>query len=243
MSMVIPCRNESGNIDRLFATLEKFPNSFEFIFIEGNSTDGTYEKIEENLRSSNILNIKLMKQSGHGKFNAVYEATLAATFPNIAIWDSDLTIDEIDQELLISVYLLQPNRPKFVTANRLNPQIEDSAMRSLNRIGNHLFSRANNMVTKTNIPDVLSGTKIFPRELMLGSDICSRAMQLDPFGDLFLISRASYFELHIISINCEYKSRDYGETKIRRWSGGWAMCKFLLHLNTHKCHNKKAARP
>lgn len=234
--MIIPCKNEAGNISRIFQSIEKFNDIDEFIFVEGGSTDGTQEVIEEYIQGSELTNVKLIQQSEKGKFNAIRDAVSFSTANHFVIWDADMTINIEDQQLLISVYLLQPSRPKFVTANRLNPQIEESAMRRLNLYGNHLFSKINYLVSKINIPDVLAGTKIFPRDVLFGTNQCPKALKLDPFGDLYLLSRASKLSLHVLSLNCEYKSRNYGETKIKRWSGGLSMLRFLLHLQIHKCH-------
>jgi glycosyltransferase involved in cell wall biosynthesis len=236
IAMIIPCKNEAGNISRIFQGLGEFDDIDEFIFVEGGSTDGTQKVIEDLIQTSKLSNIKLIQQSAKGKFNAIRDAVSFSTASHFVIWDADLAINIEDQKLLISVYLLQPSRPKFVTANRLNPQIEESAMRRLNLYGNHFFSKFNYIVSRINIPDVLAGTKIFPREVLLGPDQCPKAIKLDPFGDLYLLSRASKLSLHVLSLNCEYKSRNYGETKIRRWSGGLSMLHFLLHLQIHKCH-------
>jgi glycosyltransferase involved in cell wall biosynthesis len=203
--MVIPCRNESGNLAKIFEKLLTFESVDEIIFVEGGSEDNTFNMISDYLSSNRVNNMKLIKQTGKGKFRAVYEAVQIANGDHVAIWDSDLTINALDQSLIISVYLLQPDRPKFVTANRLNPQIADGAMRRLNLYGNHIFSRLNFMATGINIPDVLAGTKVFPKILLTGEGICERALELDPFGDLFLICRAKYFDLHVISLNCEYQ--------------------------------------
>jgi glycosyltransferase involved in cell wall biosynthesis len=235
--MIIPCKNEAGNISRIFQSLNEFKEIDEFIFVEGGSSDGTQKVIQEFIQASVLTNIRLIQQSAIGKFNAVRDAVSFSKASHFVIWDADLAITIEDQQLLISVYLLQPSRPKFVTANRLNPQIEESAMRRLNLYGNHFFSKINYLVSRINIPDVLAGTKIFPREVLLGLGQCPKAIELDPFGDLYLISRASKLSLHALSLNCEYKSRNYGETKIKRWSGGLSMLRFLLHIQIHKCHH------
>lgn len=236
IAMIIPCKNEAGNISQIFEGLKEFHNIDEFIFVEGGSTDGTQKIIEEFIQISELTNVKLIEQSEKGKFNAIHDAVSFSKATHFVIWDADMAINIEDQQLLISVYLLQPSRPKFVTANRLNPQIEESAMRRLNLYGNYFFSKLNYFVSQINIPDVLAGTKIFPREVLLGPNQCLKALKLDPFGDLYLLSRASKLSLHVLSLNCEYKSRNYGETKIKRWSGGLSMLRFLLHLQIHKCH-------
>ena len=238
LSMLIPCRNEAGNIPQIFKELRNLHHVSEYVFIEGGSSDSTFSVIQDHIKLNQDLKVKLVKQSGRGKFAAVMTGAKTAESEYLAIWDADLTIDSFDQNALIDLYLSSNNLDFFVTANRLNPQIHDSAMRRLNLYGNHFFALASKIVTGLNVPDVLAGTKIFPKKLLTGDAICPKAISLDPFGDLFLISRASYFKLHIKCINCEYKPRSYGQTNIPRWSGGFKLFRFLIHLIAHGCHKR-----
>lgn len=54
-TVVIPARNESGNIENAILRLPKFGKHIEIIFIEGNSTDDTWQKIQEIQKKKNIL--------------------------------------------------------------------------------------------------------------------------------------------------------------------------------------------
>ena len=236
LSLLIPCRNEAGNIKTIFLEMNKLHNIAEIIFIEGGSSDSTFATIQDQINRTEQNNVTLIKQKGAGKFNAVIEGAALAKSEHLAIWDADLTIDATDQNLLIDLYLNVMETELFVTANRLNPQRHDSAMRQFNLYGNHFFSFATKTIIGINVPDVLAGTKIFPKKLISGDNICEISMNLDPFGDLFLIARARYFNLQFKAINCEYRARSYGETNIPRWRGGYRMFLFLLHLIKHKCH-------
>ena len=238
ISVLIPCRNEAGNVERIFQAIKNLRGIQEVIIIEGGSHDGTYERLASEVEISRDPRIRLLRQSGSGKFNAVLEGVKISKSEHIAIWDGDMTIDYNDQNNLIQLYLsyLPSSQERFVTANRLNPQMGDSAMRPLNKLGNLFFAFATKYVAKINVPDALAGSKIFPRIILDNSEICKKALQLDPFGDLFLLAQVRKHRLRFISINCEYKSRTYGTTNINRWSGGMAMLKFLLHLEAHKCN-------
>jgi glycosyltransferase involved in cell wall biosynthesis len=238
ISLLIPCRNELGNVTNIFNSIDLINGIDEVIFVEGGSTDGTYEKIEQMIVDSNDPKIFLIRQTKKGKFNAVTEGAMASSCENIAIWDADLTIDYIDQNNLIEVFLhSEPlKHEKFVTANRLNPQMDDSAMRYLNKIGNRFFAAATKLIAGIDVPDALAGSKIFPKKLLLDSTICKKALSLDPFGDLFLLSQIRKHQLKTFSLNCEYRARNYGTTKIKRWSGGMAMIFFLIHIFLHRCN-------
>jgi glycosyltransferase involved in cell wall biosynthesis len=233
--MIIPLRNEEGNVSEIWSKLEDFESVEEFIFIEGGSSDQTFSVLETFLREDPRKNVKVMQQSSRGKFNAVFEAAIEARTEHIGIWDSDMSIDVEDQNSLISAYLHSDGHEKFATANRLNPQMHDSAMRFLNKIGNHLFARMVKISLGVNVPDALAGSKIFPRRILVNDYNCDACISMDPFGDLFLLSQIRKHDLKLVIISCEYKARTYGSTNIPRWSGGAAMVKFLLHVGMSGC--------
>jgi glycosyltransferase involved in cell wall biosynthesis len=238
LSMIIPCRNEEGNINRILENLSQFENVGEFIFVEGGSLDNTFERLKEEVEKLPRMRIKLIRQSGNGKFNAVLEGIAVSDFQHIAIWDSDLSIDVYDQNLMSNSYFHLDGTPKFVTANRLNPQMHETSMRFLNRLGNHAFAHMVKFSLGLNIPDALAGSKIFPKEILTSRNLCKKAISMDPFGDLFILSRVNAGDLKVVVLNCEYKPRTYGKTNIRRWSGGIKMGGFLLHTWIHQCHKR-----
>lgn len=233
--MVIPCRNESGNVPELFRQLAIFTGVTEFIFVEGGSKDGTYEQLLKLSHSSNDPRIRVFKQPGKGKFDAVQCGVENSTEQHVAIWDGDMTIDAVDQERMTRGYLtLSASRRTFVTANRLNGSMEQGAMRFINLVGNMAFAFISSVLLRARISDALAGTKIFPKDLLSGA-LCKKARNLDPFGDLFLIRRGVKTHCHFISYDCEYKARTYGETNIPRWSGGAKMLRFVGHITLHRC--------
>jgi len=50
VSVVIAARNESGNIERIFESVPEMGRKTELIFVEGGSTDQTYETIQNAIR-------------------------------------------------------------------------------------------------------------------------------------------------------------------------------------------------
>jgi len=234
ITLIIPCRNEAGNVPILFEKIRIF-SAEQIIFVEGGSKDATYSELVRFCAESNDPKIQVFKQLGVGKFDAVRLGISNATQDHIAIWDGDMTIDADDQQSMMVEYeTLSSDHRAFVTANRLNGSMESGAMRFINLLGNVAFAFISGIVLKARISDVLAGTKIFPRDLFDGS-LCEEAMRLDPFGDLFIIRRAVKTHCRVVSFDCEYKARSYGETNIPRWSGGAKMLHFISHIQKHKC--------
>ena len=92
-SILIPCRNEKGNIENAILRMPKFGTSQEILFVEGNSSDGTYEECER-VRDAykDQWDIKVLKQEGKGKGDAVRKGFAAATGDVLMILDADLTM-------------------------------------------------------------------------------------------------------------------------------------------------------
>jgi len=64
VSIVIPARNEEGNISKIIPSIPKFGKSQEIIFIEGHSKDKTWEMVKAEERKRK--NVKVFKQHGKG---------------------------------------------------------------------------------------------------------------------------------------------------------------------------------
>ena len=92
-TVVIPCRNESGNIENAILRMPKFAERQEIIFVEGNSSDGTLEECER-VRDTygDRWDIKVFKQDGKGKGDAVRKGFAVATGDVLMILDADLTM-------------------------------------------------------------------------------------------------------------------------------------------------------
>ncbi len=78
-SILIPCRNERGNIEDAILRMPRFGAAQEILFVEGNSSDGTFEECER-VRDAykGQWDIKVLKQDGKGKGDAVRKGFAAA---------------------------------------------------------------------------------------------------------------------------------------------------------------------
>jgi glycosyltransferase involved in cell wall biosynthesis len=235
ISVIVPCRNEEGNVPFLIQSLSNLTTASEVIFVEGGSSDNTFEELRLAIIKQHNANLKVIRQTGSGKFNAVLEGSSQATSDYIAIWDGDNTIDSVDQNFLMLDYCKLNPSTSFVTANRFNSRRDKNAFRTFNMIGNKVFSALVRVVLHQNLPDVLAGTKIFPKYILDKEFGCLGALRLDPFGDLYLIAMASKANLEFRSVDCRYQTRSYGKTNIKRWSGGWALLKCIIHFQIHGC--------
>jgi glycosyltransferase involved in cell wall biosynthesis len=206
----------------------------EIIICEGNSTDNTWE-VSKSLEREFPERLKVIKQDGRLKFNAVRCALSEASCEIVMIWDADNTVAIGDQKSLIRAALENPKA--LWTGDRLKGSREKGSMRFLNYIGNSLFAYAwaPFFGAKT---DTLCGSKIFPRSIL--SNCPQKILKKDPFGDFSLLAGAVFGGLPIRSQPVNYLARSYGKTNIKRWSNGATLLRvyfaivFARAFNTSK---------
>jgi SAM-dependent methyltransferase len=227
LTVVIPARNESGNINEILHRTPKLPGGVEIIFVEGNSTDDTYAVIEKVIKENPGLNTRLIKQLGKGKGDAVRAAFDIARGEVLLILDADITVPPED---IYRFYdLIANNSAEFVNGVRLVYPMDDQAMRLANLIGNKFFSWAFSWLLGQPIRDTLCGTKVL-RKSSYQKIVSNRTYfgDFDPFGDFDLLFGAAKLNLKILEVPIRYRSRKYGETNISRWSHGWLLLKMVI---------------
>jgi len=225
-TVVVPCRNERGNVSDIFARTPELGKGTELIFVDGNSDDGTVEEIEKRLDSR--PRTKLIHQGdGKGKGDAVRKGFAAASGDVLYILDADLTVPPED---LPKFHLaLSEGHGDFVNGTRLVYPMEGEAMRFLNLLGNKFFSLAFTYILGRPIKDTLCGTKVLTRE-DYQKIVAGRAYfgDFDPFGDFDLLFGAAKAGLKIVEVPVRYRARTYGDTKISRFKHGWLLLRMTL---------------
>jgi len=226
VSVAIPARNEAGNIEAAVRRIPRLGKRTEIIFIEGNSTDHTWAEMERVRRAYPDLDIKVMRQSGRGKGNAVREAFDAARGEILMILDADLTMPP--EELTKFYDVLVSGRADFANGVRLVYPMEGKAMRFCNFVANKFFGVAFSWALGQPIKDTLCGTKVLFKE-DYDRIAANRAHfgDFDPFGDFDLLFGANHLHLKIADIPIRYRDRTYGETNIQRWSHGLLLLRML----------------
>ena len=226
-TIVIPCRNEKGNIESAIQRLPSFGSHQEIIFVDGHSTDGTVEEIQRVIETYPELCIRFLTQDGKGKGDAVRKGFAAANGDILMILDADLTVPPEDlpkfYEAIVS------GKGEFINGCRLVYPMEGQAMRFLNLLANKFFSVAFSWLLNQPLKDTLCGTKVMFREDYLKL-VANRHYfgEFDPFGDFDLILGASKLNLKIVEVPIRYRDRTYGSTKISRFQHGWLLLKMTV---------------
>jgi SAM-dependent methyltransferase len=226
-TILIPVRNERGNIEPAVLTMPHICDDLEILFVEGHSQDGTYEEIERVIAAYPDRDIKLMRQPGRGKGDAVFAGFDAARGDVLMILDGDLTMPP--DQLPKFWRALASGKGEFINGSRLVYPMEDEAMQFLNLVANKLFSLAFTWLLSQRFTDTLCGTKALRREdyerLKAGRAYFG---DFDPFGDFDLIFGAAKLNLRSIEIPIRYARRTYGQTQISRFRHGLMLIRMVF---------------
>jgi ubiquinone/menaquinone biosynthesis C-methylase UbiE len=226
-TVVIPARNEKGNIEPAIRRLPRFTDDIEVIFVEGHSADCTWEEILRVKAAHPEWDIKAVQQTGTGKADAVFTAFDMARGDVLFILDADLTMPP--EQLPRFWQALKAGKGEFVNGSRLVYPMESDAMRFLNLIANKAFSLLFTWLLSQRFTDTLCGTKVLRRadyvRLKAGRAYFGN---FDPFGDFDLIFGAAKLGLKVVEVPIRYASRAYGETQISRFRHGLMLLRMVV---------------
>jgi len=224
VSVIVPARNEAGNVDAIIERIPQMGGGTEVVFVEGHSSDDTYGTIERALAAAPGLNARLFRQTGRGKGDAVRLGFAEARGDILMILDADLTVPPEDLPRFFDA--ISHGKGEFVNGVRLTYPMAEHAMRFANFLGNKFFSLAFSWLLGQPIKDTLCGTKVI-RRTDYQRLAANRAYfgDFDPFGDYDLLFGAAKLGLEIVELPIRYRERTYGTTNIQRWRHGWLLLK------------------
>jgi SAM-dependent methyltransferase len=219
VSVIVPARNEAGNIDAILERTPKMGDRTELIFVEGNSTDDTLAVIKRAVTERDDPNIRFYQQPGSGKGDAVRFGYQHATGEILMILDADMTV--APEDLPRFYHAIIDGKGEFINGVRLVYPMEDEAMQFLNYLGNKFFGVVFSWLLRQPVKDTLCGTKVLTRR---SYDVIAANRSyfgdFDPFGDFDLLFGAAKINLKILDMPIRYRDREYGSTNIDRWRHG-----------------------
>jgi hypothetical protein len=228
VSIVVPARNEAGNIDSIVQRTPRMGPDDEIIFVEGNSTDDTWQAIvAAQAKYGDDRRIVIAQQDGKGKGDAVRKGFSLASKDILMILDADMTVPPEDLPKFYQA--IKDNKGEFINGTRLVYPMDKNAMRFFNLLGNKFFAMAFSWVLGQRFKDTLCGTKVISRDnyKVLAANR-SYFGDFDPFGDFDLIFGASRLGLKIVELPVRYRERIYGDTNISRWRHGAILLAMLM---------------
>jgi SAM-dependent methyltransferase len=226
-TVLIPCKNEKGNIENAIKRLPNFCEDLEIMYVEGNSQDGTLDEIHRVISAYPDKNIKVLVQDGKGKGDAVRKGFSQAKGEILMILDADLTVPPEDLPKFYKA--IATGKGEYINGTRLVYPMEDEAMRFLNFWANRTFSVIFFWLLNQRFTDTLCGTKVLTKN-NYNKIVENRSYfgDFDPFGDFDLIFGATKLNLKVVEVPIRYTAREYGETQISRFRHGWLLLKMVI---------------
>jgi len=227
VSVVIPARNEAGNIAAIFNRTPQMGNGTQLIFVEGHSRDNTYQEIEKQIKKNPGFKSELIRQTGIGKGDAVRTGFTKADGEILMILDADLTVRPEDLPRFYQA--LANGKGDFINGVRLVYPMEKRAMRFFNLLGNKTFSMIFSFLLGQSVKDTLCGTKVlWSKDYQRIAGNRTYFGDFDPFGDYDLLFGAAKLNLKIVDMPIRYRERTYGTTNIQRWKHGWLLLQMVV---------------
>jgi len=229
VSVIVPCKDEKGNIEDAAQRIPPLGGRTEIIFCDDASSDGTAEEV---LRVQSLYpdkDIRLEHGPGVCKSRNVWSGFDAAAGDILIILDADLTT--IPEELPYFMDVIVSGQAEFVNGSRLVYPVPKGAMTTANMLGNKFFSAAFTYLLGQRVKDTLCGTKVLWRsdseriKPMLGTWGIE-----DRWGDYELLFGAAKLNLKILDLPVHYQERIYGSTKMTKvFRNGLIMLKMCWH--------------
>jgi ubiquinone/menaquinone biosynthesis C-methylase UbiE len=229
VSVICPCRNEAGNIESIVKRLPSMGRFTELIFVEGGSTDNTWQAVQTEVTCRDRPDLQLSghRQSEKGKADAVRYGFSKAKGDVLMVLDADLSVSP--EDLAACLTIVEEGKAEFINGSRLVYPMDEKAMRFMNLIGNKTFALCFSRVLGQQVKDTLCGTKVLTR-YDYNRIVRNRGYfgDFDPFGDFELLFGAAKLNLKILEFPFRYRERTYGETNIRRFRDGWKLLRMLI---------------
>ena len=229
VSVVVPCRNEVGNVQQAVERIPDMGKHTEIIFCDDKSTDATADEVRRMQALHPNRDIRLVEGPGICKAENVWMGFRASRGDVLMILDADLTV--MPEELPVFFRALANSPGSFVNGCRLVYPMRVEAMKFANMVGNKLFGLVFSFLLDQRIKDTLCGTKVLWRKdwERMQQGLGSWGIQ-DLWGDYELLFGASKLHLEIIEVPVHYQERIHGVTKMTRVaSNGLRMLRICWH--------------
>jgi len=229
VSVIVPCKDERGNIESIVTRMPELARSTELIFCDDKSTDGTGDEVRRMQGLYKQRNIRLVEGPGICKSKNVWTGFEAATGDILAILDADLTV--MPEELPYFIAAITRGGAEFVNGSRLVYPIPKAAMKGANLVGNKFFSAVFSYLLGQRIKDTLCGTKVLRRsDFERIRPMIDTWGATDRWGDYELLFGAAKLNLRILDQPIHYQERIYGATKMTKvFKNGLMMLRMCYH--------------
>jgi len=229
VSVIVPCRNERGNVQAAIERIPEMGKHTEILFCDDQSTDGTGDEVRRLQALHPGKDIRLVKGPAICKAENVWTGFRASRGDVLMILDGDLAV--MPEELPVFLKSLLSGEAEFVNGSRLVYPMQHHAMKFANALGNKAFGWLFSFLLDQRMKDTLCGTKVLWRKdwVRLERNLGMWGIK-DLWGDYELLFGASKLNIEIVDVPIHYQERVYGVTKMNKvFANGIRMVRICFH--------------
>jgi len=223
LSVIVPCYNEAGTIEKLIDSVLNAPYpDKEIIVIDDFSIDGTRKILKDKIEAK--ISLIIYETANRGKGAALRSGIAAATGDIVIIQDADLEYDPSEYPKLIKPII--DDKADVVFGSRFMGAEAHRVVYFWHRLGNGFLTLLSNMLTNLNLTDMETCYKAFRRDI-----IQSITIEEDRFGfEPEITAKVAKTGCRIYEVGISYYGRTYKEGKKINWKDGivaiWCILKY-----------------
>src|SRR6266571_5013646 len=207
ISVVIPALNEAQNLPYVLPYLPSLVG--EVILVDGHSTDNTIAVARQLLPT-----IKIVKQTGRGKGNALRAGFAACTGDIIVMLDADGSADPEEIPCFVEALLAGHD---FAKGSRFRAGGGSQDITLLRWAGNFALSTLVNILFKAHFSDLCYGYNAFWKHCLDHVEIDRGGFEIETLINI----RMHKARLKIIEVPSFEYQRIYGVSKLNTFKDGW----------------------
>jgi glycosyltransferase involved in cell wall biosynthesis len=224
LSIVIPCYNEMKTIEEIVAAVKAAPvDDKEIIVVDDCSTDGTREKLKNQIEPSGVRVV--YHETNQGKGAALRTGFRHCTGDIVIVQDADLEYDP--QQFPVVIGPIVEGKADVVFGSRFVGSLPHRVVYYWHMVGNRLLTTLSNMFTNINLTDMETCYKAFRREIIQSITIEENRFGFEPE----ITAKLAKLHCRIFEVGISYFGRTYAEGKKINWKDGVAAVKCILKYN------------
>ncbi len=214
VSLIIPAKNEAKNLPHVLPLIPEEVD--EVILVDGNSTDGTVD-VARALRPD----IRVVKQTGKGKGNALRSGFAAARGDILVMIDADGSTDPREIPVFISTLMAGAD---FVKGSRFMQGGGSADITGLRKMGNWGLTTLVKLMYGGSFSDLAYGYAAFWRRVLPGLELDGDGFEIETQMNV----RALRSGIRVAEVPSFEAERIYGTSNLNTFRDGWRVLKTIM---------------